>query len=270
MSVLNITNFKGGVGKTTTSCMVAYSLAEKGHKVLVIDEDPQADTSDMLGRTYRIPEFKNTLYEAMTQKDLQVCNIKLSENLDLCPSSTSLIDFQFLLDDMTGNKAENRDKRPYYLKYLIESAKTKDGTPYKEYYDFILIDSPPTMSDYTNNAIIASDYIHIVMQSQERSFTSTKKQISYLERMKERYNAQFELAGIIPVLIKKDGTVDQYILDQAENHFEGLVYDTVIKQRERLKRYDLTGITNKDMHDTDVQEIFSQLAAEMEARMTKG
>lgn len=270
MSVLNITNFKGGVGKTTTSCMVAYSLANKGYKVLVIDEDPQADTSDLLGRTFRVPEFEYTLYEAMEERNLQLCNISLSDNLDLCPASTSLIDLQFLLDDLTKHNPNNREQRPYFLNYMIESAKTMDGTAYKDYYDFILIDSPPTMSDYTNNAIMASDYVHIVLQSQERSLTSTKKQIEYLKRMKERYNAAFDLVGIIPVLIKKDGAVDQYVLKQAEEHFDDLMYNTLIKQRERLKRYDLTGISNKDMHDTEVHEIFSQLASEMETRMMKG
>lgn len=261
--VITINNFKGGVSKTSTNNGIAYILSEQmDYKTLVIDIDPQADATDTLLLTYNIEVeeptdeneqmktsyngiLKNDLYTTLSDSlDVNDCVVNLSENLDIIPSSFDMIGFPHLLEDL----GYNRTNGSTVLNQLIE--------PIKNNYDFILIDTPPTISDYSSNAIYACDYSLIVMQTHRRSFKAVSKFIDYLAMFREIYQADYEIAGIIPVMFKKDGKVDKTVLKDAQEKYGEHLFKHYIHQRDRVKLWDETGITNNDFHDKRTHEMY--------------
>ncbi|MEK5394058.1 ParA family protein [Margalitia sp. FSL K6-0131] len=254
--VINVANFKGGVGKTTTTVLTSYILAKKGYKTLVVDLDPQANATDMLLRTADIKKTETTLYEAMKNKDFSQCLISIKENLDILPSDLDLVGFPMLLNEIVK---DDNYKRAYYVDYLLRAL--------HDMYDFIFIDVPPTISDYTNNAVVASDYVLIVMQTHERSLSAAEKFIPYLQGMIDNYGARIELLGVVPVLMKNDGTIDGYVMELAKDIFQENLFKTTVKIRERIKRFDVNGITEEDHHDAQALKMYEKLVDEMLERI---
>lgn len=261
-TVLTFANFKGGVGKTTTSTIFAYQLATAGKKVLLVDFDPQANATNLICRTYNIEKLDATIYDAMKvgeMGDLNHCLVKLTDNLDLIPSDLSLTGFSRFLEEILPKQYNDR---AFYMDYLL--------TEYKEIYDFIIIDTPPTISDYTNNAIVSSDYVLVVMQTQSRSLDAALQMVPYVEDIQSNYGVNASILGIIPVLHSKKGSVDDWTLKQANDNFGSLMFDNVIETRERIKRFDVTGITDLDFHDYKVLNMYWKLCEEMQVRIEQG
>jgi len=261
--VITINNFKGGVSKTSTTNGIAYNLSEKlGYKTLVIDIDPQADATETFMLTFDIKMkelvddqnklvttyndvFKNDLYTTFKNNlNVNDCLVNLSDNLDIIPSSFDMIGFPHLLEDL----GYNRTNGSMVLNQLIE--------PIKEDYDFILIDTPPTISDYSSNAIYACDYSLIVMQTHRRSYNAVSKFVDYLTMFKDIYQIDFEIAGIVPVMFKKDGKVDKSVLKDAKEKYGEYLFKHYIHQRDRVKLWDETGITDNDFHDKRTHKMY--------------
>lgn len=260
--VITVNNFKGGVSKTSTTNGIAYILSEQmNYKTLVIDIDPQADATETLLLTYGIEieenengelfyngEKKSNLYETFRNSlNVSDCLINLSENMDIIPSTFDMIGFPHLLEDL----GYNRTNGSTILNNLIE--------PIKENYDYILIDTPPTISDYSSNAIYACDYSLIVMQTHRRSFKAVSKFIDYLGMFKNIYQVDFEVAGIIPVMFKTSGKIDNTVLNDAKEKYGEYLFTNYIHQRDRVKLWDDTGITNDDFHDRSVHEMYYKI-----------
>lgn len=129
---------------------------------------------------------------------------------------------------------DNEDKQINYLNKLIE--------PLKSQYDSIYIDVPPTISDYSDNAMLAADYCIIVLQTQELSLDGAQTYIAYMQYLADSYNNELQVLGIIPCMLRPGGRVDTKILNQAQELYGGNVLDTVVKYQERLKVYDVEGI----------------------------
>jgi len=254
--IINVANFKGGVGKTTTTVLSSYVLAKKDYKVLVVDLDPQANATDMLLRTANVNQVNKTLYQGMQEKNLTDTVISIKANLDLIPSDLDLVGFPMLLNDVVK---DDNYQRAYFVDYLLY--------PFHEKYDFIIIDVPPTISDYTNNAVIASDFVVVVMQTHERSLSAAEKFIPYLQGMIDNYDAKVDLLGVVPVLMKNDGTIDSYVIDLAKESFGNSLFNTTVKIRERIKRFDVNGITEEDHHDSQAIGMYEKLVEEMLKRI---
>lgn len=256
--VINVANFKGGVGKTTTTVLSGYILAKKGYKTLVVDLDPQANATEMLLRTADITKTETTLYESMKNGNLNDCLTPIKKNLDLLPSDLDLVGFPMMLTEIVK---DDNYKRAYYLDYLLRKLHDE--------YDFIIIDVPPTISDYTNNAVVASDYVLIVMQTHERSLSAAEKFYPYLQGMIDTYDANIDLLGVVPVLMKNDGTIDSYIMEEAKDIFKDDLFKTTVKIRERIKRFDVNGITEEDHHDGQAINMYEKLVDEMLERLER-
>lgn len=254
--VFNFSNFKGGVGKTTTSVITAYILSRRGYKTLVVDFDPQSNATEMLMLTGGIEDFDSTVYQGIVNQDLKPCLMSIQENLDLIPSDLDLINLPLHLNKTVKNDVY---RRAYLLDYLLE--------PIKEDYDYIIIDIPPTISDFTNNAAIASDFVALVMQTQRWSFKATKTFIPYLQDMIDNYETTIELLGVIPVLMKPDSKKEIGILEKAQEEYGSYLFDTTIKIRERLKGFADHGITDEDYHDRLVLGLYEELVSELLERM---
>ena len=280
-------NMKGGVGKTTNSVMTAYQLAKLGYKTLVCDLDPQANATQLLRRTYGLQhgtdlQINKTMMVALTEENIKSAIVNIMDNLYLLPSSEDFknypdfLEMKFMLDkekiesgDSTTLQSEMSKVKEQRIAYFSQQlAKVRDE------YDFIIIDVPPTLSVFTDSAIYATDYVIIVLQTQQRSLDGAETFFEYLQQMYNDYaNIDFDILGVLAVLLKNNVGLDNQILKDAETDFgKDMLFNQIIRHMERLKRYDRTGIAEKgltkyDMHDTRLHYIYNTLTKEIVARL---
>ena len=278
---------KGGVGKTTNSVMTAYQLAKLGYKTLVCDLDPQANATQLLRRTYGLQhgtdlQINKTMMVALTEENIKSAIVNIMDNLYLLPSSEDFknypdfLEMKFMLDkekieagDSTTLQSEMSKVKEQRIAYFAQQlAKVRDE------YDFVIIDVPPTLSIFTDSAIYATDYVIIVLQTQQRSLDGAETFFEYLQQMYNDYaNIDFDILGVLAVLLKNNVGLDNQILKDAETDFgKDMLFNQIIRHMERLKRYDRTGIAEKgltkyDMHDTRLHYIYNTLTKEIVARL---
>ena len=280
-------NMKGGVGKTTNSVMTAYQLAKLGYKTLVCDLDPQANATQLLRRTYGLQhetdlQIGKTTMVALTEENIKPAIVNIMDNLYLLPSSEDFknypdfLEMKFMLDkekiesgDSTTLQSEMSKVKEQRIAYFAQQlAKVRDE------YDFVIIDVPPTLSIFTDSAIYATDFVIIVLQTQQRSLDGAETFFEYLQQMYNDYaNIDFDILGVLAVLLKNNVGLDNQILKDAETDFgKDMLFNQIIRHMERLKRYDRTGIAEKDltkydMHDTRLHYIYNTLTKEIVARL---
>ena len=280
-------NMKGGVGKTTNSVMTAYQLAKLGYKTLVCDLDPQANATQLLRRTYGLQhgtdlQINKTMMVALTEENIKSAIVNIMDNLYLLPSSEDFknypdfLEMKFMLDkekieagDSTTLQSEMSKVKEQRISYFAQQlAKVRDE------YDFVIIDVPPTLSIFTDSAIYATDFVIIVLQTQQRSLDGAETFFEYLQQMYNDYaNIDFDILGVLAVLLKNNVGLDNQILKDAEIDFgKDMLFNQIIRHMERLKRYDRTGIAEKgltkyDMHDTRLHYIYNTLTQEIIARL---
>lgn len=280
-------NMKGGVGKTTNSVMTAYQLAKLGYKTLVCDLDPQANATQLLRRTYGLQhgtdlQIGKTMMVALTEENIKPAIVNIMDNLYLLPSSEDFknypdfLEMKFMLDkekiesgDSTTLQGEMSKVKEQRISYFAQQlAKVRDE------YDFVIIDVPPTLSVFTDSAIYDTDYVIIVLQTQQRSLDGAETFFEYLQQMYNDYaNIDFDILGVLAVLLKNNVGLDNQILKDAEADFgKDMLFNQIIRHMERLKRYDRTGIAEKgltkyDMHDTRLHYIYNTLTKEIVARL---
>ena len=280
-------NMKGGVGKATNSVMTAYQLAKLGYKTLVCDLDPQANATQLLRRTYGLQhgsdlQIDKTMMVALMDENIKPAIVIIMDNLYLLPSSEDFknypdfLEMKFMLDkekiqsgDSNTLQSEMSKVKEQRIAYFAQQlAKVRDE------YDFIIIDVPPTLSIFTDSAIYATDFVIIVLQTQQRSLDGAETFFEYLQQMYNDYaNVDFDILGVLAVLLKNNAGLDSQILKDAETDFgKDMLFDQIIRHMERLKRYDRTGIAEKgltkyDMHDTRLHYIYNTLTKEIVSRL---
>lgn len=280
-------NMKGGVGKTTNSVMTAYQLAKLGYKTLVCDLDPQANATQLLRRTYGLQhrsdfQIDKTMMVTLMDENIKPAIVNIMDNLYLLPSSEDFknypdfLEMKFMLDkekiqagDSNTLQSEMSKVKEQRIAYFAQQlAKVRDE------YDFIIIDVPPTLSIFTDSAIYATDFVIIVLQTQQRSLDGAETFFEYLQQMYNGYaNVDFDILGVLAVLLKNNAGLDSQILKDAETDFgKDMLFDQIIRHMERLKRYDRTGIAEKgltkyDMHDTRLHYIYNTLTKEIVSRL---
>ena len=251
VKVITISNFKGGVGKSTTNVLFSYLLStKKNKKVLLIDFDPQSNASEIIAKTFpnNIIEPKLTFFEGLKKADITNSVTKFTDNLDMLVADWKLVGLPDMLEDY------KRDERRFLLRELLK--------PIKDSYDFILIDTPPTLSEYTNNAVLASDWVIAVLQTQEQAYSSTLKFIAYLQDLAEEATSSFDLLGVIQYLVKVNGRVDEEIMADAKKNLGPALFHYNIFQRERVKKFGRSGITNQDLWDKRALYMYEQVLDE--------
>lgn len=141
---------------------------------------------------------------------------------------------------------------------------------HQNHYDYLLVDVPPTISLITDTALYMTDYAIVVLQTQERSLQGAQAFIKYMQDqiINEFHAPTLDLLGILPVLLKNGAPVDKSTLAKAIDIFgKENIFDITIKNMERLKRYDVTGVTFKDQFDKAVQDVYSNVTDEIFSRM---
>lgn len=260
-TVVTFGNFKGGTGKTTNSTMIAYCLAKMGYKVLLSDQDPQANATSLYLRTKthledEITSFEKTLMSAIQSEDLKSIITPIKENLFLLPSFSDFALYPKFLEKKFPSEVD----RVQFFSSLLQ--------PLKKEFDFIFIDVPPTFSIITDSALYASQYVVVVLQTQERSLQGAEAFTQYLQTLIDDYDADLDILGILPVLLKNQAAVDTLTLENAKEMFgEHNLFRGIVKNMERLKRFDMTGITEDDMHDRNVISNYTVIANEFLERL---
>ena len=268
--------------------MTAYQLAKLGYKTLVCDLDPQANATQLLRRTYGLQngvdlQIDKTMMVALTEENIKSAIVNIMDNLYLLPSSEDFknypdfLEMKYMLDKEkieAGNsntlQSEMSKVKEQRIAYFAQQlAKVRDE------YDFVIIDVPPTLSIFTDSAIYATDFVIIVLQTQQRSLDGAETFFEYLQQMYNDYaNIDFDILGVFPVLLKNNVDLDNLILQDPEADFgKDMLFNQIIRHMERLKRYDRTGIAEKgltkyDMHDTRLHYIYNALTKEIVTRLT--
>lgn len=259
---VTVGNYKGGAGKTTNAILMGYSAARMGIKTLVIDKDPQSNATKslMLTRSANNQEtvttISKTLMYGIEQNSFVDLPIEIVDNLYLLPSFIDFEDFpRYLYQNFSDQK-----ERDFVFKKLLDEI--------KDDYDLILIDVPPMSKEVTRNAIVASDYVLISLQTQERSLTGAENYVKELIKITDLYSLDLDLVGILQVLHKNDGRVDSYIMESALEIFGATnIFKNVVPQMERIKRFDVNGITDNDMHDKKVLQKYNDVTTEFLERL---
>lgn len=263
-TVMTFANFKGGVGKTSTTALVSYNLSKLGYKCLVIDFDAQANITSLLLKTKsndsEIITIDTTLMAAINeQKNLSDIIINIKPNLDLIPNA---VDFSVYPRYLEKNFDSELDKVSFFSKKMDALRDT---------YDFIFIDVPPTLSLLNDTAFYACNQIIVVLQTQERSLAGAEVFIQYLQdTLINEFNSNIDILGILPVLSKKGARVDEEILRASIEEFGSEnIFENKISIMERIKRMDMQGITDdpKDVHDRNVNKVFTDVANEIINRL---
>lgn len=259
--IITTGNLKGGVGKTTNAVLLSYTLASKGYKTCLLDFDMQADATDLVFTTMEFvykqnisDKFEFTFYGAIKSGQPKKAIIHVTENWDLIPSDTDLVNYQDFLDDNLKSKKE----KDFFLKSILDDIKSN--------YDYIIIDVPPTINIYTDSAIVASDYILIVLQTQMKSYRKAVRYANYLSQLRDTYKLDVKALGILPVLMENNSEYDEQIINQAKEEFgDENIFEHPIKQLRRIKRFDWTGVTNNlnDAHDKNVHLLYNKVTNEL-------
>lgn len=258
-----IGNFKGGVGKSKTVEMLAFESAyAKKRKSLVVDLDPQGNASSVLLNTAGIESYSKTIIDAIFEKNIQPCIIPIIENLDLVVADRSFSDFP----KYAYSNFKDEFSQMNIIKDLID--------PIKSDYDAIYIDVPPTISIYSDNAIVSSDYVIIVLQTQTKSLEGASNYIEYMNLLIEKFDIQLEVAGIVPYMMQKKSNVDQAVLTLSKEMYGDFLLNTIVHYQERLKMYDVDGISysyhkngNVDQWDQKAHDPFLRILDELDSHV---
>ena len=206
--VISISNHKGGVGKTTSTINIGAGLNKLKKKVLIIDLDPQANLSQSLG----IIEPKETIYGAL-RGEYSLKPIEVIKGLDVIPSTLDLSGAEV---EMSGEAG-----REYILKELID--------PIRSSYDYILIDSPPSLGLLTLNSFVASDEIFIPLQAQYLALQGLTKLMEVIDKIKKRLNKGLKIGGVFITQYDNRKVLNRDVVATIEAHFKDEVFKTKIR-----------------------------------------
>lgn len=249
--VIAVANQKGGVGKTTTTVNLSTALADLGKRVLLVDLDPQGNSTSGLG--IEKSALKNSLYEVLLE-DFSTRGAILPtdiERLNILPATVDLAGAEVQLVKMK--------KREYLLKDALKKVQAK--------YDYILIDCPPSLGLLTVNGLTAADSILVPLQCEFYAMEGIGQLMSTIALIQKTFNPHLALEGILMTMFDGRTNLSNQVVAEAREHFGTKVYDTIIPRTVRLSEAPSFGapISRYDKNSKGT-EVYAQLAEEVLAK----
>ena len=216
--VIAVFNQKGGVGKTTTNVNLSACIAVRGRKVLVVDIDPQGNTTSGLGIDKK--ELKKTIYDVLIgeAKAEEVITQTAVENLSIIPSSVQLAGAEI---ELTG--FEEREKM---LKKALVGIKDK--------YQYVFIDCPPSLGLLTINALAAADSVLIPIQCEYYALEGVSQLMNTIWLVQRGLNPDLKVEGVVLSMFDGRTNLSIQVVDEVKRYFKGMVYTTIIPRNVRL------------------------------------
>lgn len=240
--IIALANQKGGVGKTTSSINLAASLAVLEYKTLLVDADPQANSTSGIGFDPR--NIKASIYECIINQIDPHDAIQKTEtpNLDLLPAHIDLVGAEIEMINLAG--------REYKMKQVLDSVRDE--------YDFIIIDCSPSLGLITINALTAADSVIVPVQCEYFALEGLGKLLNTIKIVQSRLNTTLEIEGILLTMYDVRLRLSNQVVEEVRTHFEDMVFDTIIQRNTRLSEAPSFGVS-VIMHDANCKGAINYL-----------